>query len=120
MEQAKDVDIVISTALIPNRPAPNLWPKEHVAAMKQGSVVVDLAAGAGGAPGNCEVTKPGQTYTTDNGVTIVGYDDLPARMARQSSTMYAHNMYNLLSHIHGKEKAAGLLPQIEKDLTSGD
>eukprot|EP00937_MAST-01D_sp_MAST-1D-sp2_P000289 g289.t1 len=96
MEQAKDVDIVISTALIPNRPAPNLWPKEHVAAMKQGSVVVDLAAGAGGSPGNCEVTRPGEVYTTENGVTIVGYDDLPSRLPGQSSTLYGNNITKFL------------------------
>ena len=96
MEQAKDVDIVISTALIPGKPAPNLWPSTHVAAMKPGSVIIDLAAGAGGAPGNCQDTQVGKVITTPNGVTIVGYDDLPARLPAQSSTLYGNNITKFL------------------------
>jgi len=93
MEQAKECDIVISTALIPGKPAPLLWPEEHVKAMKYGSIVVDLAAGAGGSTsGNCQLTKPGQAYTTDNGVTIMGFDDYPSRLGSQSSLMYGNNI----------------------------
>jgi NAD(P) transhydrogenase len=95
-KQAAECDIVISTALIPGKPAPLLWPAKHVAAMKEGSIIVDLAAGAGGAAGNCELTKPGEVYTTDNGVTIVGYDDFPSRLPTQSSTLYGNNITKFL------------------------
>ena len=80
-EQAPEIDIVITTALIPGRPAPKLWPAEMVALMKPGSVVVDLAAEQGG---NCDLTVPNKVVTSDNGVTIVGYTDFPSRMASQS------------------------------------
>lgn len=90
LEQAKEVDIIITTALIPGRPAPKLILDYHVAAMKQGSVIVDLAAPNGG---NCELTKPGEIYTTDNGVTIVGkLDQLP----NQASQLYGNNLCHLL------------------------
>ena len=88
-EQAADVDIVITTALIPGRDAPKLWLSDMVAAMKPGSVVVDLAAERGG---NCDLTVPGQRVVSDNGVVILGYTDLPSRMAAQSSTLYANNI----------------------------
>eukprot|EP01029_Cantina_marsupialis_P024843 TRINITY_DN64764_c0_g1_i1.p1 TRINITY_DN64764_c0_g1~~TRINITY_DN64764_c0_g1_i1.p1 ORF type:complete len:1037 (-),score=430.10 TRINITY_DN64764_c0_g1_i1:368-3478(-) len=94
-EEAKDTDIVITTANIPGRRAPILWEQRHVEAMKTGSVVVDLAAMTGG---NCEMTKPGEVIL-HNGVTIIGHKNLPARMARQSSEMYAMNMYRLLEHM---------------------
>lgn len=69
--------------------------------MKPGSVIVDLAAAGGG---NCALTKKGEVTVTKNGVTIIGYDDLPGRMAGQSSMMYANNMMNLLGHVAGKDK----------------
>jgi NAD(P) transhydrogenase len=97
MQQAKEVDIVISTALIPNKPAPILWPATHVNAMKEGSIIVDLAAGGGGSKaGNCELTKPGVISTTPNGVTIIGYDDFPSRLPAQSSLMYGNNITKFL------------------------
>ncbi|KAJ7235436.1 NAD(P) transhydrogenase [Mycena haematopus] len=95
MEQAKDVDIIITTALIPGKPAPKLITNEMVAAMKQGSVIVDLAAEAGG---NCEATKPGELYVKD-GVTIIGYTDLPSRLPTQSSTLYSNNVTKFLLSI---------------------
>ncbi|KAI0082607.1 PNTB-domain-containing protein [Panus rudis PR-1116 ss-1] len=95
MEQCKDVDIVITTALIPGKPAPKLITKEMVAAMKQGSVIVDLAAETGG---NCEVTKPGE-LTVHDGVTIIGYTDLPSRLPTQSSTLYSNNITKFLLSI---------------------
>ena len=85
-EQAPEIDIVITTALIPGKPAPLLWPKEMVKLMKPGSVVVDLAAEQGG---NCDLTKPNKLYKTSNNVTIIGYTDLPSRMATQSSNLYS-------------------------------
>ncbi|KAI0797960.1 PNTB-domain-containing protein [Abortiporus biennis] len=95
MEQAKDVDIIITTALIPGKPAPKLITKEMVAAMKQGSVIVDLAAETGG---NCELTKPGELNIT-NGVTVIGYTDLPSRLPTQSSTLYSNNITKFLLSI---------------------
>ena len=80
-ELAPDIDIVITTALIPNRDAPILWTKDMVEMMKPGSVIVDLAAERGG---NCELTVADEKIVTDNGVTIVGYTDFPCRMAAQS------------------------------------
>jgi NAD(P) transhydrogenase subunit alpha len=93
MEQAKDVDIIITTALIPGRPAPKLVTKEMVDAMKPGSVIVDLAAANGG---NCEYTVADQVITTDNGVKIIGYTDMVGRLPTQSSQLYATNLVNLL------------------------
>ncbi|GFH11766.1 NAD(P) transhydrogenase subunit alpha, partial [Haematococcus lacustris] len=78
---AKEVDVIITTALIPNKPAPKLVLAEHVASMKPGSVVVDLSSEAGG---NCELTQPGKVVRSDNGVTIVGYTDLPSRLPTQA------------------------------------
>jgi NAD(P) transhydrogenase subunit alpha len=75
-QQAKDVDIIITTALIPGKPAPKLITKEMVDSMKPGSVIVDMAAEAGG---NCEYTKPGQVAKAGSGVTVIGYTDLPSR-----------------------------------------
>lgn len=95
MEQCRDVDIVITTALIPGKPAPKLITNEMVAAMKPGSIVVDLAAEAGG---NCEATRPGQ-LTTYRGVTIIGYTDLPSRLPTQSSTLYSNNITKFLLSI---------------------
>lgn len=98
LEQAKEVDIVITTAQIPGRPAPKLWLDYHVAAMKPGSVVVDLAASSGG---NCAYTKNGEVFTTDNGVTIVGkLSQLPT----QASQLYGNNLCHLLDDMGKAEK----------------
>ncbi|ADU69326.1 Re/Si-specific NAD(P)(+) transhydrogenase subunit alpha [Pantoea sp. At-9b] len=91
--QAKEVDIIVTTALIPGRPAPKLITKEMVASMKPGSVIVDLAAQTGG---NCELTVADQVTLTDNGVKIIGYTDLPSRLPTQSSQLYGTNLVNLL------------------------
>ncbi|PSJ81345.1 Re/Si-specific NAD(P)(+) transhydrogenase subunit alpha [Neisseria iguanae] len=91
-EQAKDVDIIITTAAIPGKPAPKLITAVMVESMKAGSVIVDLAAAAGG---NCELTKPGELFVTDNGVKIIGYTDMANRLAGQSSQLYATNLVNL-------------------------
>ncbi|MBI1733422.1 MAG: Re/Si-specific NAD(P)(+) transhydrogenase subunit alpha [Gammaproteobacteria bacterium] len=91
--QAKDVDIIITTALIPGKPAPKLITTEMVKSMKPGSVIVDLAAEQGG---NCELTEPGKVAVR-HGVTIIGYMDLPSRLAAQSSQLYATNLRHLLS-----------------------
>ncbi|KLJ09582.1 NAD(P) transhydrogenase [Blastomyces silverae] len=109
MEQCKEVDIVITTALIPGKPAPKLIKKEMVAAMKPGSVIVDLAAEAGG---NCELTVPGQ-LTVENGVTIIGYTDLPSRLPTQSSTLYSNNITKFLLSMAPEEKKFGVDPTDE-------
>jgi H+-translocating NAD(P) transhydrogenase subunit alpha len=95
-ELAPEVDIVITTALIPGRPAPKLWTEDMVRLMKPGSVIVDLAAERGG---NCDLTVPDQKIVTDNGVTVVGYTDFPSRMAAQSSTLYATNIRHMLTDL---------------------
>ncbi len=92
-EQARDVDIIITTALIPGRPAPRLITAADVASMKPGSVIVDMAAAQGG---NVEGTVPGEKVVTDNGVTILGYTDLPARLPAQASQLYGTNLVNLM------------------------
>jgi len=94
-EQAKEVDIIITTALIPGRPAPLLITADMVESMKAGSVVVDLAAEQGG---NCELTEPGKVVN-HHGVTLIGYTDLPSRMAAQSSQLYANNLRHLLTEL---------------------
>ncbi len=95
-EMAPTIDIVICTALIPNREAPELWTGEMVRAMKPGSVIVDLAAEKGG---NCKLTLMDQKIVTENGVTIVGYTDFPSRMAAQASTLYANNIRHMLTDL---------------------
>ncbi len=90
-QQAKEVDIIITTALIPGKPAPKLITADMVKSMKAGSVIVDLAAEQGG---NCELTVPGEV-TVVHGVTIVGYKDLPCRLAKTASTLYATNLFRL-------------------------
>jgi len=90
-KQAKDVDIIITTALIPGKPAPRLITAEMVQSMKPGSIIVDMAAEQGG---NCELTEPGQVVVR-HGVTIIGYADLPSRLSKQSSTLYATNLFRL-------------------------
>ena len=93
--QAKEVDIIITTALIPGKPAPKLISADMVRSMKPGSVIVDLAAEQGG---NCELTEPGQVVVK-HGVTIIGYTDLPSRLAKQSSTLYATNLLRLAEEL---------------------
>lgn len=95
-ELAPEMDIVITTALIPGRDAPKLWLADMVAAMKPGSVVVDLAAERGG---NCDLTVADQKIVSENGVTIVGYTDFPSRMAAQSSTLYATNIRHMMTDL---------------------
>lgn len=98
--QAAEVDIIVTTALIPGKPAPKLITKEMVASMKPGSVIVDLAAQTGG---NCELTVADRVIVTDNGVKIIGYTDLPNRLPTQSSQLYGTNLVNLLKLL-SKEK----------------
>lgn len=92
-EQAREVDIVITTALIPGKPAPELWTEEMVKSMKEGSVIVDLAAEMGG---NCKLTEANEVVIK-HGVTLIGYTDLPSRLPTQSSQLYATNLRHLLS-----------------------
>ncbi len=94
-QQAREVDIIITTALIPGKPAPKLITAEMVQSMKPGSVIVDMAAEQGG---NCELTEPGKAVVK-HGVTIVGYTDLASRMARQSSTLYGTNLFRLTEEL---------------------
>ncbi|NXK66390.1 NNTM protein, partial [Sylvietta virens] len=94
-KQCQDVDIIITTALIPGKKAPILFKKDMIESMKEGSVVVDLAAEAGG---NIETTKPGEMYV-HKGVTHIGYTDLPSRMSTQASTLYSNNIIKLLKAI---------------------
>ena len=97
--QAKEVDIVITTALIPGKPAPKLWTADMVESMKPGSVVVDLAAEQGG---NCDLTKPGER-AVEHGVVILGYTDLASRMANVASDLYGTNLAHLLDEMGGAE-----------------
>lgn len=94
-QQAKECDIIITTALIPGKPAPKLITAEMVKSMKPGSVIVDMAAEQGG---NCELTEPGQAVVK-HGVTIIGYTDLASRLARQSSTLYSTNLLRLTEEL---------------------
>ncbi|KAI0376623.1 NAD(P) transhydrogenase mitochondrial precursor [Hypomontagnella monticulosa] len=103
-EQAKDVDIIITTALIPGKRAPKLITKDMVQVMKPGSVVVDLAAEAGG---NCEMTEPGKLVTY-NDVKIIGYTDLPSRLPTQSSTLYSNNIVKFLLSMAPQDKSFGV------------
>ncbi len=99
-KQAPEIDIVITTALIPGMPAPKLWPKEMVSLMKPGSVIVDLAAEQGG---NCEVTVPNKIIETKNKVKVIGYTDLPSRMATQSSSLYSTNIRHMIDELTPKK-----------------
>jgi len=114
-EQAPEIDIVITTALIPGRDAPKLWLQDMVDAMKRGSVVVDLAAERGG---NCDATVPDQKIVTDNGVTVIGYSDFPSRMATQSSDLYSTNIRHML-HDLTPEKDGVLNHDMEDDVIRG-
>jgi NAD(P) transhydrogenase subunit alpha len=114
-ELAPDMDIVITTALIPGRPAPKLWTEDMVKMMKPGSVIVDLAAERGG---NCDLTVPDQKIVTDNGVTIVGYTDFPSRMAAQASTLYSTNIRHMLTDLTPKKDGV-ILHNMEDDVIRG-
>ncbi|MCO5154048.1 MULTISPECIES: Re/Si-specific NAD(P)(+) transhydrogenase subunit alpha [unclassified Shinella] len=114
-ELAPEIDIVITTALIPGRDAPKLWLADMVAAMKPGSVVVDLAAERGG---NCDLTVADQKVVSDNGVTVIGYTDFPSRMAAQSSALYATNIRHMLADLTpGKD--GKIVHNMEDDVIRG-
>jgi len=112
--QAIEVDIIITTALIPGKPSPELITAGMVESMREGSVIVDLAAEQGG---NCALTEPGKIVTR-HGVTIIGYTDLPSRMAAQSSQLYGTNLRNLLTDMCG-EKDGKLIVDMEEEVTRG-
>jgi NAD(P) transhydrogenase subunit alpha len=114
-ELAPEMDIVITTALIPGRPAPKLWTEDMVKIMKPGSVIVDLAAERGG---NCDLTVPDQKIVTDNGVTIVGYTDFASRMAAQASTLYSNNIRHMLADLTPKKDGV-LVQNMEDDVIRG-
>lgn len=114
-ELAPEMDIVITTALIPGRPAPKLWTADMVAMMKPGSVIVDLAAERGG---NCDLTVPDQKIVSDNGVTVVGYTDFPSRMAAQASTLYSTNIRHMLTDLTPKKDGV-LVHNMEDDVIRG-
>lgn len=113
--QAKEVDIIVTTALIPGKPAPKLITREMVDSMQPGSVVVDLAAQNGG---NCEYTVPGEVFVTPNGVKIIGYTDLPGRLPTQSSQLYGTNLVNLLKLLC-KEKDGNIVVDFEDVVIRG-
>jgi NAD(P) transhydrogenase subunit alpha len=113
-KQAKDVDIIITTALIPGKPAPKLITADMVRSMKPGSVIVDLAAEQGG---NCELTVTGQVVVRD-GVTIIGYTDLPSRLAKQSSTLYATNLLRLAEELC-KQKDGQIVVNMDDEVIRG-
>lgn len=114
-EIAPDIDIVITTALIPGRDAPKLWLADMVAAMKPGSVVIDLAAERGG---NCDLTVADQRIVSDNGVIVIGYTDFPSRMAAQASTLYSTNIRHMMTDLTpGKD--GKLVHNMEDDVIRG-
>ena len=114
-ELAPDMDIVITTALIPGRDAPKLWLADMVAAMKPGSVVIDLAAERGG---NCDLTVADEKIISKNGVTVIGYTDFPSRMAAQSSTLYATNIRHMMTDLT-PEKDGKVVHDMEDDVIRG-
>ena len=114
-ELAPEMDIVITTALIPNREAPKLWLDDMVKAMKPGSVIVDLAAPAGG---NVEGTVRDEKIITENGVTIVGYTDFASRMAAQASSLYATNIRHMMTDLT-PEKDGKVVHNMEDDVIRG-
>ena len=113
-KQVAKSDVVITTALVPGRRAPILVTADAVASMKRGSVIVDLAGEAGG---NCELTRPGEAYETDNGVTIVSPLNLPSTMAEHASQLYSKNVQALLELMSGDEGALTL--NFEDDIIAG-
>jgi len=113
-QQAKEVDIIITTALIPGKPAPKLITAEMVQSMKPGSVIVDMAAEQGG---NCELTEPGKVVVK-HGVTIIGYTDLPSRLPRQASNLYATNLWRLTEELC-KAKDGRYVVNMDDDVIRG-
>ncbi|ELQ6207676.1 Re/Si-specific NAD(P)(+) transhydrogenase subunit alpha [Cronobacter sakazakii] len=113
--QAKEVDIIVTTALIPGKPAPKLITREMVDSMQPGSVIVDLAAQNGG---NCEYTVPNEIFVTPNGVKVIGYTDLPGRLPTQSSQLYGTNLVNLLKLLC-KEKDGAVTVDFEDVVVRG-
>jgi NAD(P) transhydrogenase subunit alpha len=113
-EQAREVDIIVTTALIPGKPAPRLITAEMVASMKDGSVIVDLAAEQGG---NCELTVRDEVVKT-NGVTIIGYTDLPSRLASQASQLYGTNLRHLLTDLT-PEKDGNIVVNMDDEVIRG-
>jgi NAD(P) transhydrogenase subunit alpha len=111
-QRIPDYDVVITTALIPGRPAPALIPAAAVAAMRPGSVIVDLAAEAGG---NCELTEPGEEIERE-GVTIVGFTNLPSSMPAHASQLYSRNVTALLTHL---APGGELKLDFEDEITAG-
>ncbi|MGO7365762.1 Re/Si-specific NAD(P)(+) transhydrogenase subunit alpha [Rhizobium leguminosarum] len=114
-EIAPDIDIVVTTALIPGRDAPKLWLADMVAMMKPGSVIVDLAAERGG---NCDLTLPDQIIISDNGVTVIGYTDFPSRMAAQSSTLYSTNIRHMMTDLTPKKDGV-IVHNMDDDVIRG-
>ena len=112
-EHLKKQDIVITTALIPGRPAPKLISADQVASMRAGSVVVDLAVEQGG---NCALARPGETVVTEGGVKIVGIINLPGRIATDASALYARNLVNFLTLL---VKDGNLAPDFEDEIVKG-
>ncbi|ANK95456.1 NAD(P)(+) transhydrogenase (AB-specific) subunit alpha (plasmid) [Rhizobium sp. N6212] len=114
-ELAPQIDIVITTALIPGRDAPKLWLADMVAMMKPGSVIIDLAAERGG---NCDLTVPDKRIVSDSGVIVIGYTDFPSRMAAQASTLYATNIRHMLTDLTpGKDGV--IVHNMEDDVIRG-
>ncbi len=114
-ELAPQIDIVITTALIPGRDAPKLWLSDMVAMMKPGSVIIDLAAERGG---NCDLTVADQRIVSENGVVVIGYTDFPSRMAAQASTLYATNIRHMIADLTpGKD--GKLVHNMEDDVIRG-
>src|SRR5690242_16491186 len=113
-KQAREVDIIITTALIPGKPAPKLITADMVRSMRPGSVIVDLASEQGG---NCELTEPGQVVVK-HGVTIIGYTDLPSRLAKQSSTLYATNLLRLTEELC-KQKDGAIHVNMDDEVIRG-
>ena len=114
-ELAPEMDIVITTALIPGRPAPKLWTEDMVAMMKPGSVIIDLAAERGG---NCDLTVPDERIVSPNGVIVVGYTDFPSRMAAQASQLYATNIRHMVSDLTPKKDGV-IVHNMEDDVIRG-
>lgn len=114
-EIAPEIDIVITTALIPGRDAPKLWLEDMVEMMKPGSVIVDLAAERGG---NCDLTVADEKIISKNGVTVIGYTDFPSRMAAQSSTLYSTNIRHMMTDLT-PEKDGQIVHNMEDDVIRG-
>ncbi|KQO75055.1 Re/Si-specific NAD(P)(+) transhydrogenase subunit alpha [Rhizobium sp. Leaf262] len=114
-ELAPEIDIVITTALIPGRDAPKLWLADMVAMMKPGSVIIDLAAERGG---NCDLTVADQRVVSDNGVVVIGYTDFPSRMASQASTLYATNIRHMMTDLT-PAKDGHVVHNMEDDVIRG-